>query len=256
MRNRAIVFAMGFVVTLTGAVTESSAQVQAVQSRSPQQVVINGQIVNGAYVTAAGGQIQSFTCAMPQQYTTPDGSSMGWACYEQTTGVWLLNALPPAQAQQAPVPAPAPVQPPVYQQPQPPVYQQAPPPVYQQAPPPVYQQAPPPVYQQAPPPAVIYQQAPPTVIYQQAPPPTIVYQAPPTVIYQQPAPTTVVYTPTPTAPVVVAPAYPPSVVFGSAVIQAAGRIASAAIIAHQPRVVYREYHEYHDGHGRGRNWRY
>ena len=248
MRNRAIVFAMGFVVTLTGAVTESSAQVQAVQSRSPQQVVINGQIVNGAYVTAAGGQIQSFTCAMPQQYTTPDGSSMGWACYEQTTGVWLLNALPPAQAQQAPVPAPAPVQPPVYQQPQPPVYQQAPPPVYQQAPPPVYQQAPPP--------AVIYQQAPPTVIYQQAPPPTIVYQAPPTVIYQQPAPTTVVYTPTPTAPVVVAPAYPPSVVFGSAVIQAAGRIASAAIIAHQPRVVYREYHEYHDGHGRGRNWRY
>src|SRR6058998_3156553 len=73
MRNRAIVFAMGFVVTLTGAVTESSAQVQAVQSRSPQQVVINGQIVNGAYVTAAGGQIQSFTCAMPQQYTTPDG---------------------------------------------------------------------------------------------------------------------------------------------------------------------------------------
>jgi len=267
MRSRAVVFAMGFVMTFAGSASESFAQIQSVQNRSPQQVVINGQLVNGAFVTAAGGQLQSFTCAMPQQYTMPDGSSMGWACYEQTTGVWLLNALPPAQAQSTPVPAPAPVQPqpPVYQQPQPPVYQQAPPPVYQQAPPPVYQQAPPPVYQQAPPPVyqqappptVIYQQPPPTVIYQQAPPPTIVYQAPPTVIYQQPAPATVVYTPTPTAPVVVAPAYPPSVVLGSAVIQAAGRIASAAIFAHdRPRVVYREYHEYHDGRGRGRNWRY
>jgi hypothetical protein len=267
MRNRAIVFAMGF-VTWAGAASESFAQVQPVQSRSPQQVVINGQIVNGAYVTAAGGQLQSFTCSMPQQYTMPDGSSMGWACYEATTGVWLLNALPPAQAQSTPVPAPAPVQPqpPVYQQPQPPVYQQAPPPpVYQQAPPPpVYQQAPPPpVYQQAPPPPVyqqapppvIYQQPAPTVIYQQAPPPTVVYQAPPTVIYQQPAPTTVVYTPTPTVPVVVAPAYPPSVVLGTAAIQAAGRIASAAIFAHDRRPVYPEYHEYHDGRGRHRGWR-
>src|SRR5438552_7570491 len=174
MRNRAIVFAMGFVVTWAGAASESVAQVQAVQSRSPQQIVINGQLVNGAYVTAAGGQLQSFTCAMPQQYTMPDGSSMGWACYEQTTGVWLLNALPPAQAQPVPAPAPVQPQPPVYQQ-QPPVYQQQPP-VYQQQPP-VYQQAP--VYQQqAPPPTVIYQQPPPMVIYQQAPPPTIVYQAP------------------------------------------------------------------------------
>lgn len=235
MRSRAVVFAMGFVMTFAGAASESFGQVQSVQNRSPQQVVINGQLVNGAFVTAAGGQPQSFTCAMPQQYTMPDGSSMGWACYEQTSGVWLLNALPPAQAQSTPVPAPAPL-------PQPPVYQQAPPPVYQQAPPPT----------------VIYQQPPPTVIYQQAPPPTIVYQAPPAVIYQQPAPTTVVYTPTPTVPVVVAPAYPPSVVLGSAVIQAAGRIASAAIISHQPRAVYREYHDYHDGHdgrGRGRNWR-
>ena len=252
MRNGAIVFAMGFVVTWAGAASESVAQVQAVQNRSPQQVVINGQLVNGAYVTAPGGQLQSFTCSMPQQYTMPDGSSMGWACYEQTTGVWLLNALPPAQAQPVPAPAPVQPQPPVYQQ-QPPVYQQQPP-VYQQQPP-VYQQQPPVYQQQAPPPTVIYQQPPPMVIYQQAPPPTIVYQAPPTVIYQQPAPTTVVYTPTPTAPVVVAPAYPPGVVLGSAVIQAAGRIASAAIISHQPRYVYREYHEYHDGRGRQRGRR-
>src|SRR5438132_367517 len=278
MRSRAVVFAMGFVMTFAGAASESFGQVQSVQNRSPQQVVINGQLVNGAFVTAAGGQPQSFTCAMPQQYTMPDGSSMGWACYEQTSGVWLLNALPPAQAQSTPAPAPVP-QPPVYQQPQPPVYQQAPPPVYQQppppvyeqppppvyqqapppvyqqapppvyqqAPPPVYQQAPPPVYQQAPPPTVIYQQPPPTVIYQQAPPPTIVYQAPPAVIYQQPAPTTVVYTPTPTAPVVVAPAYPPSAVLGSAVIQAAGRIASAAIISDQHRDVYSAYQEFPGG---------
>jgi hypothetical protein len=282
MRSRAVGFAMGFVMTFAGAASESFAQVQAVQNRSPQQVVINGQLVNGAFVTAAGGQLQSFTCSMPQQYTMPDGSSTGWACYEQTTGVWLLNALPPAQAQTAPVPVPAPApvqppppvyqqqqppvyqqqQPPVYQQQQPPVYQQQQPPVYQQQQPPVYQQQQPPVYQQqpvyqqAPPPPVIYQQAPPTVIYQQAPPPTVVYQAPPTVIYQQPAPTTVVYTPTPTVPVVVAPAYPSSVVLGTAAIQAAGRIASAAIFAHDhPRVVYRDVHEYHDGRGRHWGWR-
>jgi hypothetical protein len=95
---------------------------------------------------------------------TTDGASQGWACYDPATGVWLMNAVPPAQAQVSPAPLP--------QQP-----------------------------------GVIYQQAPPTVIYQQ--PPAIVY-----------------------AP---RPAYPPSVVLGGAVIDAVGRIASAAIIgSHHP----------------------
>jgi hypothetical protein len=85
---------------------------------------------------------------------------------------------------------------------------------------------------------VIYQapvyQAPPTVVYQApqvvyAPAPAaVVYPQPATVIYQQPAPATVVYTSP--RPVIVEPAYSPSVVLGRAAIDAAGRIASAAIL--------------------------
>ena len=153
------------------------AQVQPVaQNRIPQQVIINGQRVTGAYVAAANGGMQTFTCSTPQQYVTPESASQGWACFDQATGVWLLNALPPsAQTVQE---APAPVQ-----------------------------------------------------------PPTVIYQQPPAVIYQQPLPATVVYT-TP-APVIYAPAYPPGVVLGSAAIDAAGRIVSAAILGSRyPRVYY------------------
>jgi hypothetical protein len=60
----------------------------------------------------------------------------------------------------------------------------------------------------------------------------IYQQAPDTVIYQQPAP--VIYHSWPRR-VAVAPAYPPSVALGAAVINAAGRIASAAIMdSHRP----------------------
>ena len=109
------------------------AQTQPVQSRIPQQVIINGQRVNGAHVVASGGGMQSFTCSNPQQYATPEGASQGWACFDQATGVWLLNALPPstqATTQPAPAPpqvgAPLPAQPPavVYQQPATVIYQQ------------------------------------------------------------------------------------------------------------------------------------
>jgi hypothetical protein len=125
------------------------AQTQPVQSRIPQQVIINGQRVNGAHVVAANGGMQSFTCSNPQQYATPDGSMQGWACFDQATGVWLLNAVPPSpQATTPPAPAPVP------------------------------QGAPLP----AQPPAVVYQQ--PTVIYQQPYPATVVYPAP--VIYPAP----------------------------------------------------------------------
>src|SRR6266568_525183 len=96
-------------------------------------------------------------CPAPQLYVTSDGASQGWACYEQSTGVWLLNALPPAQAPQP--------------QAQPPV--QTPQPQVQLPPPPA--QAPP-AQPQAQPPAIIYPQQAPAVIYQQ--PPTIIYTAP------------------------------------------------------------------------------
>src|SRR6266436_3060731 len=241
MRSRAFCLAAGSAVLLTVFASEGFSRAQGGQNRIPQQIVINGQMVNGAIVIAPGGQVQSFTCSSPQHYVTADGASQGWACYEEATGVWLLSALPPAPAQSAQAPLPVPQQPPV-QQPQP--QSQQPAVIYPQAPPTVvYQQPPTVVYQQ--PPTVVYQQ-PPTVVYQQ-PPPTVIYQqAPPTVVYQQ-APPAVVYTPTPT--VVVAPAYPPSVVLGTAAINAAGRIASAAIFNSRSRGYYYVHDRDH-----GRRW--
>ena len=217
-------------VVMSALSVEGFAQTQPDQNRIPQQIVINGQMANGAHVTTAGGQIQSYTCPSPQHYTTADGSSQGWACYDQTTGVWLLNAVPPPQAQ-APAPAPVPA------------------PVPQAVP-----QQPSVIYPQAPA-QVVYAPAQPVVVYQPAPP-TVVYQQPPTVIYQQPAPT-VVYAPAP-HPVVVAPVYPSTVVLGAAAINAAGRIASAAILSSHRSVNYYYYDDDHDrrpyNRNHGRRW--
>lgn len=113
---------------------------QIPQNRISQQIVVNGQTVGGAYVMTAGGEMQSFTCSSPQQYATPNGSSRGWACFDQASGTWLLNAVPPAPAS-APVVVPAPA---------------------------------PQVQAAAAPPPVVYQ-APATVIYQQ---PAVIYTAP------------------------------------------------------------------------------
>ncbi|HEY2380784.1 MAG TPA: hypothetical protein VGK48_06325 [Terriglobia bacterium] len=214
--NRASFLAAGLAALFTVSTSNAFSQIPA-QNRIPQQVVINGITVNAASVTTSTGQIQSYTCSSPQQYMTAGGRSQGWACYDETTGVWLLNAVPPVQA----VPAPAAVQQQPVQQPAP-VYQQPPYPQTAYPQPPVYQQAP--VYQGAPLPNVVYQQ-----------PPAVVYQPAPTVIYQQPA---IVYA-QPVRPVVVAPAYPPSVILGAAAIGAVGRIASAAIISSRyPRAYY------------------
>jgi hypothetical protein len=67
------------------------------QERLVQPVIINGQQVQGVMVVE-NGLVQTHTCSYPQQYVTVDQSSSGWACFEQTTGVWLLHALPPTQA--------------------------------------------------------------------------------------------------------------------------------------------------------------
>jgi hypothetical protein len=220
MRSRVLSFGISLVAMSVWAPSAGFSQVQAAQNRIPQQIVINGQMATGVHVTTAEGQIQSFTCPSPQHYTTADGSSQGWACYEQTTGVWVLNAVPPSRAQVAPAPAPAPTVPQVIPQ-QPPV-------VYQQAPPVV-------VYQTQP--AIIYQPAP-AVIYQQ--PPTVIYEPAPTVVYA------------PRRPVVVAPAYPSSVVLGAAAIDAAGRIASAAILNSYHSHYY--YYPDRDRRHNGRRW--
>ena len=228
MRDR--VFFLGIAVVgmlaFSPSVLFAQAQTAPAPTRIPQQIVINGQMASGAYVTGQGGQLQSYTCPSPQQYTTADGNSQGWACYEQTTGVWLLNAVPPAPALQA---APA-------------------------APPAPVVVAPP---ASAQPPFVVFPRQDPVVIYQAPPPTTVVYQPAPTVIYQQPAPTTVVYAPAPPPSVVVAPAYPSSVILGKAAIDAAGRIASAVILnsRHHPReyITFNTY-EIGPGRGRGRRW--
>jgi hypothetical protein len=180
--------------------SEAFAQSPVAQNRIAQPVMIGGLRVDAVYVTAPGGGIQSFTCPSPQQYVTPDGASQGWACFDATTNVWLLSAVPPQQQAAPPAPAPAPAPAPVLVQPvvvQPVIVQ----PVVQQ---PVYAY-PYPVVQ----PAVVY--APPPVVQ-----PTVIYAAP-TVV--QP---TVVYAPP--------PVYPrPAVAIGVASINAAGRIASALI---------------------------
>src|ERR1700730_423188 len=97
------------IVCMFASATVAFSQAQTAQNRIPQQIAIGGQQANGAYVTVPTGGMQSFTCSNPQQYATPDGSSQGWACFDQATGVWLLNALPPAAAQTS-AQAPTPVQ--------------------------------------------------------------------------------------------------------------------------------------------------
>lgn len=77
---------------------------QAQQERIPQAIIVNGQQAQGVLVVE-NGAILSYSCPAPQQYTAADQSSSGWACFETSTGVWLLHAQPPAQVaapQQAP----------------------------------------------------------------------------------------------------------------------------------------------------------
>jgi hypothetical protein len=207
MLSKKLLLVSSLVVTQLVTAVPGFTQVQPAQNRVPQQVIINGQTVTAVHVIAPGGGFQTYTCTNPQQYSTADGSSQGWACYEQSTGVWLLNALGPVQAQM----------------PQPPV----------QTPQPQVQNAPLPA--PLPPPAPLPQAQPPAVIYSQQAP-TVIYQQPPTVIYTSP-----VYP----APYVVGPAYPPSVLLGTAAIGAAGRIISSAIIGYRyPRGYYAPFRGY------------
>jgi len=67
------------------------------QQRIPQPIIVNDQQAQGVIVVQ-NGRVQTYTCPSPQQYVTADQSSSGWACYEQSTGVWLLHAQPPSQS--------------------------------------------------------------------------------------------------------------------------------------------------------------
>ncbi len=175
--GKRLVISFATLFTVLSAV-EGFAQTPTPSTRIPQQVVINGQRTNATYVTAPNGSLQSFTCDNPQQFVTPEGASQGWACYEQSTGTWLLNSLPPAQIQTVPAPISVP----------------------------------------SPAPTVAYQQ-PQVVIYQQAPPPDVYYS-------------------NSRHSVVVRPPYRASVIIGAAAINAAGRIAAAAVRHGHGRVSY------------------
>ena len=100
MRHRRIFVDIACIAVWAASASAAFSQSPVASTRIPQQIVVNGQVVSGASGTSAGGQLQTFSCSAPQQYTTADGRSQGWACYEQTTGVWLLNALPPGPAPQ------------------------------------------------------------------------------------------------------------------------------------------------------------
>jgi hypothetical protein len=63
------------------------------QQRIPQPIIVNGQQTEGVTVVQ-NGTAQAFSCPSPQPYTTADGSFSGWACFDQNTGTWLMNALP------------------------------------------------------------------------------------------------------------------------------------------------------------------
>jgi len=80
--------------------------------RIPQPIFVNGQQGEGVMIVQ-NGVPQTTTCANPQQYTTADQSTSGWACFDSSTGTWLLNSQPSQQSN---------------------LYYQQPPPVYQEAP--------------------------------------------------------------------------------------------------------------------------
>jgi hypothetical protein len=67
------------------------------QQRLRQQVVVNGRTAPGVTVFQ-NGRMQTLTCSNPQPYTVMNGSTNGWACFDASTGTWLLNAAPPPAA--------------------------------------------------------------------------------------------------------------------------------------------------------------
>src|SRR5262249_39178138 len=64
------------------------------ETRIPEAVIINGQQTQGVTVVV-NGRVQQYSCSDPTPYITNNQSSSGWACYDQNSGTWLLQALPP-----------------------------------------------------------------------------------------------------------------------------------------------------------------
>jgi hypothetical protein len=90
-----IILAAGMAV-LVGAYP-ALAQAAGDQQRIEMPVIINGQQTQGVLVVQ-GGSVQTYSCPDPHRYVTANQAESGWACFEQSTGVWLLHAEPPVQA--------------------------------------------------------------------------------------------------------------------------------------------------------------
>ena len=73
------------------------AQTPTDQQRIIEPIIVNGQQAQGVLVIQ-NGTVQGYSCPSPQLYITANQSESGWACFDQTTGTWLLHAQPPLQA--------------------------------------------------------------------------------------------------------------------------------------------------------------
>ena len=85
-------------LSLMSALTCSSnsvlAQVVSSTEQIPQAILVNGRRAEGV-ILVRDGNVQNVTCTDPHPYLAVDQSSSGWACFDQSTGTWLLQALPP-----------------------------------------------------------------------------------------------------------------------------------------------------------------
>jgi hypothetical protein len=86
------------VAALSGLSGFAQAIVASSQERAVQPILMKGQQVQGVMVLQ-DGTAQSVTCPSPQPYVTADGTSTGWACFDEATGAWLMNAETPVYKQ-------------------------------------------------------------------------------------------------------------------------------------------------------------
>jgi hypothetical protein len=81
-------------------IPSSLARAENVQ-RILQSISINGRPAQGVLVVR-DGVAQSFSCSAPEPYVMDDNSDSGWACYEESSGMWLLHAQPTSIGYNAP----------------------------------------------------------------------------------------------------------------------------------------------------------
>ena len=67
------------------------------QHRIIRPIMINGQSAQGALIVENGVD-QTYSCQSPQPYVTTDQSESGWACFDASSGLWLLHAQPSSSA--------------------------------------------------------------------------------------------------------------------------------------------------------------